>query len=259
MSSILITKLYTPGRPSQQIRRGRLVERLEEGFRSGRRLSLVSAPAGFGKTSLVVEWLAEAGHPHTWLSLDESDNDPVRFFHYLLAAVQRVYPDLGESTASLISGPQLPAMEGLAASLVNDLAAAGQPLVLVLDDYHLIRSAEIHQSVQMMVERMPPKVHLVLATREDPPLPLARLRVRGQMTEIRLADLRFTLDESGDFLQASLGRRLPEGAVASLEERTEGWIAGLQLAAIFAAGPQRRAAVHRCLQRQPPLRHRLPG
>jgi LuxR family maltose regulon positive regulatory protein len=198
----------------------------------------VSAPAGFGKTSLIIEWLSGAGRPFTWLSLDEADNDPVRFFLYLLAAVQKVQPSLGESAAGLLGGPQRPSLETLVTVLVNDLAAAGDPLVLVLDDYHLIHAEEIHLGLQMLIERMPPDFHVVIGTREDPPLALARLRVRGQLTEIRLAELRFTVEECSRFLEASLETGLPDQAVAVLEARTEGWIAGLQLAALSLQGRQ---------------------
>jgi LuxR family transcriptional regulator, maltose regulon positive regulatory protein len=235
---ILTTKLFSPSLPARRVARPLLVSQLEEGVRLGRRLSLVSAPAGFGKTCLVTEWLAATDHAYAWVSLDEGDNDPVRFFRYLLAALQKVYPGVGESAASLLGGPQQPALESLIAVLVNDLAAAGQPVVLVLDDYHLIRNTNTHQAMQLLIERIPSGMHIVLVTREDPPLGLARLRVRGQMTEIRVADLRFTLEESGQFLETSLGASLPAGSVASLEERTEGWIAGLQLASLSLQGRQ---------------------
>jgi LuxR family maltose regulon positive regulatory protein len=235
---LLSTKFYPPSLPARPVPRSRLVSQLEDGLRLGRRLSLVSAQAGFGKTSLVIEWLASSDHAFTWLSLDEGDNDPVRFFLYLIAALQKIQPDLGDNVVDLLGGPQLPPLESMVTLLVNDLTVVDQLLILVLDDYHSINNTAIHQALQLLLDRLPTSVHLVLITREDPHLALARLRVRGQITEIRSIDLRFTLEESEQFMRSSLGASLPEKFVALLAERTEGWIAGLQLASLSLQGRQ---------------------
>jgi len=179
------------------VSRPRLIKRLDEGLRLGHRVMVISAPAGFGKTTLVTEWLhglkicgAKRATSVTWLSLDEGDNDPVRFLTYLTAALQQVDGNVGRATQSLLGGPQLPPVESLMTLLINDVAATATALVLVLDDYHLIRIPPIHDALASLLEHQPPHMHLCLVTRKDPPLPLSRLRVRGQMTEIRAEDLR---------------------------------------------------------------------
>jgi len=235
--SLLTTKLYVPPLRAQLIQRPRLVERLEEGLRQGHRLTLISAPAGFGKTTLVTDWWhgrRDTAPPValTWLSLDEHDNDPARFLTYLLAALQKIDPAIGQGTLAMVQAAPPPAPEALLSSLINDLATTPQPFVLVLDDYHLIQMPPIHQQLSFLLEYQPPQMHVVIATREDPPLLLSRLRARGQITDIRQRDLLFTEEETADFLRGTMALELPAADIAVLHRRTEGWIAGLQLAAL---------------------------
>ncbi|MGD8793817.1 MAG: hypothetical protein PVF47_14795, partial [Anaerolineae bacterium] len=227
---LLATKLHIPPIRPELVSRPRLIARLDTG--PDRKVALVSAPAGFGKTTLVAEWLAGQARPFAWLSLDEGDNDPVRFVTYLIAALQRVDEGLGQGVQTLLGAPQLPPVEGVVTPLVNDLAATPEPLVLVLDDYHTIDTEWVHRAVEFLLTHQPPQLHLVLVTRQDPPLPLPRLRVRGQMIEVTEEDLRFTGEEAHDFLARALGAGLDGEIVAALEARTEGWVAGLQLAAL---------------------------
>ena len=240
---ILQTKLFLPVPPDERVARPRLIERLNKGL--SRKLTLVSAPAGFGKTTLVAEWLSSlntagsAGRPVTWLSLDENDNDPARFVTYLLAALQNIDPDIGQAAQGMLQSPQPPPPESFLSSLINDVAVTPRPFVLVLDDYHLIHTLDIHQQLAFLLEHLPPPhtgMHLVVATREDPPLPLARWRARGQIVEIRQADLRLTQDETDDFLRRVMQLDLSTADVAALQRRTEGWVAGLQLAALSLQG-----------------------
>jgi LuxR family maltose regulon positive regulatory protein len=234
---ILATKLYIPPPRPNLVPRPRLVERLDEGLRLGRKLTLVSAPAGFGKTTLLSEWIHMVGAhrdaplPIAWLSLDEGDNDPTRFFTYLIAALRQVDGEAGQADQSLLGAPQLPPVESLMTLLIDDVTAV-PAFVLVLDDYHLIHTALVHDALAFLLDHQPPHMHLLIATRTDPPLPLPRLRVRGQMTEIRADDLRFTEEEAATFLNQALGLPLHAEQIAALEARTEGWIAGLQLAAL---------------------------
>jgi LuxR family maltose regulon positive regulatory protein len=230
------TKLYAPPVRASLVARPRLVERLIAGFCSGRRLTLLSAPAGSGKTTLASTWLSRCGCPAAWLSLDAADNDPTRFLHYLIAALQDVAPGVGETARLLLQSPQPPAREPVLALLVNQLCALPNPAILVLDDYHLISAAVIHQAVAYLLDHLPAQVHLAILTRTDPLLPLSRLRARGQLTEIRAADLRFTDDEASAFLNDLMALGLSVDDVAKLVARTEGWIAGLQLAALSMEG-----------------------
>jgi LuxR family maltose regulon positive regulatory protein len=243
MSAPLLTTKFNPpqARPNL-VRRERLHQKLADGLT--RRLTLVSAPPGFGKTTLVAEYLQNAGRPCAWLFLDEGDSDPARFITYLLAALNQVQPGIGQDIQPLLGAPQMPPVESLMASLINDLALAPAGLVIVLDDYHLIRNEAVHAGLRLLVERLPGQVHLVLITREDPPLPLPRLRGRGELVELRAADLRFSQEEASTYLLQSIGPALPLQALASLFERTEGWIAGLQMAAlaIQSLSPQGDAA-----------------
>ena len=233
-SPILTTKLYIPPVRPELVSRPRLIERLNAGLH--RKLTLVSAPAGFGKTTLVTEWLNSAGRPCTWLSLDEEDNDPARFLTYLVAALQRVDPNIGQAAQAMLQAPQPPPPEPLLTSLINDIAATPQPFILVLDDYHLIHTLPIHQQLAFLLAHQPPSMHLGLVSREDPPLPLSRLRARGQTVEIRQNDLRFTADETTEFLRRMMRLELSSADVAALHRRTEGWVAGLQLAALSLRG-----------------------
>jgi LuxR family maltose regulon positive regulatory protein len=239
-TTLLTTKLYIPPPRPNLVPRPHLVERLDEGLRLGRKLTLVSAPAGFGKTTLVTDWLCSKGkdissRSTAWLSLDEVDNDPTRFFTYLIATLRQLDGEVGQAAQSLLGAPQLPPVESLMTLLVGDVVAI-PAFVLVLDDYHLIHTSLIHDAVEFLLTYQPPQMHLCLVTRGDPPLPLPRLRVRGQMTEIRADDLRFTGEEAATFLDQALGLMLDAEKVAALEARTEGWIAGLQLAALSMQG-----------------------
>jgi LuxR family transcriptional regulator, maltose regulon positive regulatory protein len=229
---LLATKLYIPPQRPGLVPRPRLMARLDGALRLQHRLTLVSAKAGAGKTTLVSEWLHQQERPTQWISLDSSDNDPRRFLSYLLAALHQVGI---EGEPSRLESPQLPPAEALVAELINKAAATSIPLLLVLDDYHLIQNEWLHQAVGYLAEHQPPEMHLLLITRVDPPLPLARLRGRGQITEIRDHDLRFTAEESARFLQ-TMGLDLPAEAISTLERRTEGWIVGLQMAAISMRG-----------------------
>ena len=233
---ILATKLYIPPSRRSVVLRPRLVERLNDGLAAGNRLTLVSAPAGFGKTTLVGEWVAGCGRPVAWLSLDEGDSDPSRFLTYLIAALQTVAPGIGEGVLTVLQSPQPPPLESTLTALLNDVTAIPSDVVLVLDDYHVLDAKPVDDALAFLVEHLPPQLHLVIATREDPALPLARLRARGQLTELRAADLRFTPDEAAEFLNQVMGLDLSAEEIAALDARTEGWIAGLQLAAISLQG-----------------------
>ena len=231
---ILATKLYaSPSRP-RSVLRPRLTERLNEGLR--RRLTLVSAPAGFGKTTLLGEWVAGCGRPAAWLSLDESDNDPTRFLSYLVAALQTISAGVGEGALGMLRSPQPSPTESTLTALLNEISTTPNDFVLVLDDYHAIDAKPVDDALAFVLEHLPPRMHLVIATREDPQLPLARLRARGQLGELRAADLRFTPSEAAEFLEGVMGLSLSAEDVAALDTRTEGWIAGLQLAALSMQG-----------------------
>ncbi|MBP7686265.1 MAG: AAA family ATPase [Thermoflexales bacterium] len=234
---ILATKLYVPRPRPGVVQRARLIERLNDGLHRTPGVLLISAAAGFGKTTLVSEWIATLT-PEVrvaWLSLDEGDNDLTRFLTYLVAAVQTIAPHIGAATLSVLQSSQPPSTDVLLTALLNDLTTVGD-VVLVLDDYHVIDSQPIDAALIFLVEHLPPQLRLVIATREDPPLPLARLRVRGQLTELRAADLRFTPTEAAEFLNRVMGLTLSADHIVALEHRTEGWIAGLQLAAISMQG-----------------------
>jgi LuxR family transcriptional regulator, maltose regulon positive regulatory protein len=203
-------------------------------------LTLLSAPAGFGKTTLLAEWLGDHGEEGqkavAWVSLEGSDNDPARFLTYLVGALREVEEGIGEGVLASLRSPGMPPIEALMGGLVNDLAEVAHEITVVLDDYHLIDSERVHEAVSFLLEHLPENVRLVVSGRTDPPLPLARLRARGQMTEIRAADLRFTPEEAAAFLNEVMGLSLSEVDVAALEEVTEGWIAALQLAALSMRG-----------------------
>src|SRR5215204_4236665 len=230
--------VYTKLRPSQArpklIARPRLIAELER--ESGRKLTLISAPAGFGKTTLLVEWLkgrADGDQSVAWVSLDEGDNDPVRFLSYLVAALRRTVGEgFGEGVLAALRSPEPPRMEAVLGAFVNELDDLPGEVAVVLDDYHVIDSESVHRIVSFLLERLPEGVHIVISGRVDPPLPLARLRTRGQMSELHAADLRFTPEEAAAFLSDVMGLNLSAGDVAALEQVTEGWIAALQLAAL---------------------------
>ncbi|HEX9370705.1 MAG TPA: hypothetical protein VF897_06845, partial [Roseiflexaceae bacterium] len=250
-ATLLLTKLYVPPIRPNLVARRRLVEHLHAGARG--RLTLLSAPAGFGKTTLLAEWIAslgagdwrlEAGNALqasslqppasrvAWVSLDEGDADPVRFWSYVVAALDRLFPGLGAGALAALQSPQPPPIEAVLTPLLNALAALPGDVALILDDYHVIGTHAIHQALTFLIEHLPPQLHLVIATRSDPPLPLTRLRARGELVEVRTTDLRFSAVEAAAFLQEAMGLPLSAADVAALETRTEGWIAGLQLAAL---------------------------
>ena len=233
---LLETKLRVPRLRRAFVARPRLSERLSRGAESA--LTLVSAPAGFGKTTLLTEWLADApadGRSAAWLSLDQRDNDPAVFWTYLIAALQTASPGVGTGALVQLQSPPAP-IEAVLATLLNDLGAVSGSVVLVLDDFHVIDAREIHEGMAFMLEHLPPQFHLVIAGRADPALPLSRLRGRGELVEIRAADLRFTPDEAATYLNEVMGLVLRAEDVAALAGRTEGWIAALQLAALSLRG-----------------------
>jgi LuxR family maltose regulon positive regulatory protein len=241
---LLQTKLYIPPNRPELVSRQRLVERLDTGLH--RKLTLVSAPAGFGKTTLVGDWVnrlrskaANKDRPGcgaAWLSLDHDDNDPARFLAYLIASSRTIEGNLGRGALSALQSPQPPPAETVVTALINEIAALPDRIVLVLDDYHLIEAQAIHDTLTFLLWHLPPQMHVIIATREDPPLPLARLRAQGQLTELRASDLRFSFAEAAGFLNQVMGLNLSAEDISSLETRTEGWIAGLQLAAISMQG-----------------------
>jgi LuxR family maltose regulon positive regulatory protein len=233
-SPLLITKLHIPRARSAQVLRPRLVARLQQGL--SRPLTLVSAPAGFGKTTLLCEWLQNCGQPFAWVSLDQGDNDPARFWAYFIAALQTVDPHLGQSWPDLVSLPTLPPVEALLTELINELAGQSQAFILVLDDYHVIAAQAIHAGLLFLLDHAPTQLHLVLASRADPPWPLARLRARDQLVELRAADLRFTPPEAAEFFSHTVQLELTPEDITALEERTEGWITGLQMVALSLQG-----------------------
>ncbi len=258
---ILVTKLYVPVPRLDTVPRPRLLARLNTGLAANCKLTLISAPAGFGKTTLLSSWIAglrlpvedgaqtgaatqatgqnpKSAIPNrvAWLSLDERDNDPVRFLTYLVAAVQTLAPDVGTGVMAALQAPQPPPPEVLLAALLNDIAGTSSPCILVLDDYHALDSPSVDAALAFLLDHLPPQLLLIIATREDPNLPLGRLRARGQLTELRAADLRFTPVEAAEFLNRVMDLGLSAEEIAALESRTEGWIAGLQLAALSMRG-----------------------
>jgi LuxR family maltose regulon positive regulatory protein len=244
---LLRTKLYIPPARPDWVSRPQLLRRLDNGLRQGHKLTLLSAPAGFGKTTLLSEWLSSLGRAPqedspdgepppqaAWLSLDEGDNDPIRFLSYLVAALQQVHEGIGQDIlGSLhVSQPQSPSLQELLAPCINEIDAFEDQIVLVLDDYHLIASPEIHETLTNLLDHLPGNLHLVIATRVDPPLHIARLRGRGQMTELRQSDLSFSVTEANAYLRQVMELELSQDDVAALTSRTEGWITGLQMAAL---------------------------
>jgi LuxR family maltose regulon positive regulatory protein len=235
---MLVTKLYVPPPRPKIVLRPHLVERLNEGLATGCKLTLISASAGFGKTTLVSEWVAVCERPVAWLSLDEGDNDPPRFLTYLVAALQTISSNIGAGALVVLQSPQPPSTESILTALLNEITTIPDNFIFVLDDYHAIDSKPVDQALTFLLEHLPPQMHLVIASREDPDLPLARLRARGQLTELRATDLRFTPAEAAEFLNRVMGLKLSAEEVAALDKRTEGWIAGLQLAALSMQGRQ---------------------
>ncbi len=251
---LLATKFYCPLPSPNLVPRTRLLTLLNNGLFHGdgflRKLTLVSAPAGYGKTTLISAWLAGTDTsqfpPHdskvAWLSLDEGDNDPTLFLAYLITSLKHVEDSIGETSLSILQSPQPPPVQVLLTTLINELTATTNPIILVLDDYHAIHTPSIHQEMTFLIDHLPPHLHLVVATREDPLLPVSLLRARGQLLEIRQEELRFTLQESSTFLHHVMGVTLVPEEIAALDRRTEGWIAGLQLAALSMRGHSDTAA-----------------
>ena len=231
-TELLTSKLFIPTLRPSLVPRPRLLQLLNEGLSRKRKLTLISAPAGFGKTTLVVDWLTQIDMPAAWLSVEEADNNLPRFLAYLGAAFQQVDEEIGASLQSVLQSPQLPAIEQLLTALLNEIALRTDPLILVLDDVHLLTDAPIWKALEFLLQHQAPQLHLILTTREDPDLPLARLRARNQLTEIRARDLRFTQEEADVFLRGVMGLELARQDVEALESRTEGWAAGLQLAGL---------------------------
>ncbi len=241
MSTTLIaTKFFRPPPRPHLVPRPRLLERLDADFyranEFARKLTLVSAPAGYGKTSLIAEWLNKREEERAWLLLDESDNDPRRFTACLIAAMAQIHKGIGQAAAAMLQAPQPPPSEVVLTALVNEIAVLPRRFILILDDYQVIRTPAIHQQLSFLLDHQPVNFHLVIVTREDPLLPIPRLRARGQLLEIRQDDLRFTTAETADFLGRVMGLSISSDETAALERRTEGWIAGLQLAALSMRG-----------------------
>jgi LuxR family maltose regulon positive regulatory protein len=231
---LLATKLYAPSARTTLVTRPRLTERLEEGTKG--KLTLVCAPAGFGKTTLLSEWILQSELSVGWLSLDEGDNDPTRFLSYVITAIQSVKADVGKETLSSLRSAQPPPTQIVLTALVNELATVPHDLALILDDYHVLDDEPVHAAVAFLLEHLPPQMHLIIASRTDPPLSLSRLLASGNLTRLSDSDLQFTPPEAVTFLNEAMGLELSAEDVAALEERTEGWIAGLQLAALSLRG-----------------------
>ncbi|MDX1415241.1 MAG: LuxR C-terminal-related transcriptional regulator [Candidatus Promineifilaceae bacterium] len=252
--SLLRTKLFIPPLRPQRVSRPRLIRRLNQGLQQGVRLTLISAPAGFGKTALVTEWISASARPVAWLSPDERDSAPLRFLTYFIAALQTLRQssgqdlrqvqasDFGSEILDLIHSPQPPPVESILIALLNEITTIRDDFIFVLDDYHLIDAQAIDEALTFLLEHLPPRMHLVITTREDPGLPLARLRVQSQLTELRVADLRFSPAEAAEFLNKVMDLNLSDEEIAGLEKRTEGWIAGLQMAALSLQGRTDTAA-----------------
>lgn len=229
---LLTTRYHIPSLRPSLVVRPRLIDRLNEGLFLDHRLFLIAAPAGFGKTTLMGEWITTIDRPVAWLSLDESGDDTTTFLKYLIAALQQVDERIGQAVLPLLGSPQPASMETLLAALANDLSQIQGGLLLILDDYHAISAFPVHELLSFLLDNRPPDFHLAVGTREDPPFPLARLRARGQITEVRERSLRFTAAESALFLSQTMHLALSQEAINTLENRTEGWITGLQLAGL---------------------------
>ncbi|MEM7734613.1 MAG: LuxR C-terminal-related transcriptional regulator [Deinococcota bacterium] len=233
---LLVTKFHQPQPRASQVVREHLNTRLASHMDVAGAVALVVAPAGFGKTSLVSGFLANSTMPHGWLSLDENDNDPLRFWRYLLASIARITPEAVQNAQALLQMPQMPDLELLVTLLINDLSEQADPLMIVLDDYHLIEENAIHASISFLIEHLPVQCHVLLMSRSTPPLPLARLRAKGQLLELEQDDLRFSDHEARRFLHDVMQLELDPAEVDQLEHSTEGWVAGLQMAALALQG-----------------------
>ncbi len=235
-SSLIASKLIRPSNISKRVARPSLIQHLNDGLDSGRVLTLVSAPAGYGKSVLIAEWTAQIELPVTWLLLDELDDDPVRFFQYFIAALQKVDPSIGTELAVVFRSGQIPPQEILMTFLTNDILEANKPFICVLDDFQVIQEKYILNVLHDLLNHPLPQFHLVIVTREDPALPLAKIRSRNLLTEIRASNMRFSKDEIDDFFKNVMQLILTEKDISILEERTEGWVAGMQLAGLSMQG-----------------------
>ena len=232
--SLLVTKLFIPSTGPDLVPRQRLYKRLDEGLT--RKLTLVSASAGFGKSTLLASWLSERDQPAAWLSVDQGDNDPVRFWTYLIAAIQTTHPEIGAEARQIVSAPQLRSTEPVVISLINDISQLPHDMIVVLDDYHLIEAEQVHAGLSYLLEHQPPNLHIVLSTRVDPSISLARLRAHSQLIEIRAEDLQFSTQEAATLLNEKMGLNLKPKHIEALNTHTESWIVGLQLAALSLRG-----------------------
>ena len=208
---LLTTKLYIPPARPNRVPRPRLIEQLN----IIRPLTLIAAPAGFGKTTVLSDWIPKSKHCVTWLSIDEDDNDPIRFWVYVIAALQKLRANLGEGTLALLQSPQPPPITLILSTLINEISSFPENFSIVLDDYHMIRAQSIHEALTFLLDHLPPQMHMIITTRADPPLPIARLRARDQLTELRSHDLRFTSEEAAMFLEV-MGLKLAPGDIAML-------------------------------------------
>lgn len=234
MIELLATKLFIPRPRKNLVARPRLVERLNAGLE--KKLTLIAAPAGFGKTTLLSEWIPKSPRCVTWFSLDEGDNDQAKFWAYFIKSLQRLRAELGEGAFSLLQSPQALPITTILTALINDLTSFQDPFAVVLDDYHIIDAQPIHDGLTFLIDHLPKNMHLVITTRVDPPLPLARIRAHDDLTELRANDLRFSVKEAAEFLGQAMGLNVSAEAIVALEARTEGWIAGLQIAALSMQG-----------------------
>lgn len=229
-TELLQTKLNIPRPRPSLIARPQLMAKLQDGLSA--KLTLVSAPPGFGKTTLVSSWIGQCGRPAAWLSLDTADNEVTRFLMYVTAALQQIGEGAGERVRALLQSSQPPPPETALTLLINDFSALPFQVVLVLEDYHVIRNLDIHKAIAFLLANLPSQLHLVIVSREDPPLPLHQLRSRAEMNGVYVHDLRFTAEEAGQFLWQTMNLQLDAADISLLVRRTEGWVAGLQLAAL---------------------------
>ncbi|MGE5248898.1 MAG: AAA family ATPase, partial [Bacteroidota bacterium] len=232
VEGLLKTKLFAPPSRPNQVARRALLDKLNEARQMGIPCVLVSAPAGFGKTTLVSDWVRSSGAPFAWLALDEGDNNVLRYWRYVDAALQTIDTHIGEALREALYSTQTPVMEQIITGLVNDIILSEKQFILVLEDYHVIENAAVHESLDFLLDHVPPQMQLVITTRSDPPLHLARRRGRGQLAEVRATDLRFSLGEIATFLNQRMQLELTEEDISALGQRTEGWIAGLQMVAL---------------------------